>query len=177
MGLFDFVKDIGKRVMNSDEGAAEKIKEAIEANNPGVKNLDVSFERGIVTLKGHCASGAAHKAVVKMAQTTPGVVDVYFNDLTYNETKPAADSVASTIAKKAAAPEVVAAMGGGDKAKTGAEPKTEEYTIVSGDTLGKLAKKYYGDAMQYPKIFEANRDTIKDPNKIFVGQKIRIPLN
>jgi nucleoid-associated protein YgaU len=49
------------------------------------------------------------------------------------------------------------------------------YTIESGDTLSALAKRYYGDAMQYVKIFEANRGIISDPDKIYPGQKIRIP--
>ncbi|MCI0420990.1 MAG: LysM peptidoglycan-binding domain-containing protein, partial [Acidobacteria bacterium] len=43
------------------------------------------------------------------------------------------------------------------------------------DTLSKIAKHYYGDANAYPKIFEANREVIKDPNLIFPGQKVRIP--
>lgn len=50
------------------------------------------------------------------------------------------------------------------------------YEIVSGDTLSKIAKKYYGDASQYSMIFEANREVIKNPDLIFVGQKIRIPI-
>jgi nucleoid-associated protein YgaU len=53
--------------------------------------------------------------------------------------------------------------------------EAEFYTIESGDTLSAIAKRYYGDAMQYPKIFEANRGIISDPNKIYPGQKIRIP--
>ena len=55
------------------------------------------------------------------------------------------------------------------------EAETEYYTIESGDTLSALAKKYYGNAMQYTKIFEANRGVISDPDKIYPGQKIRIP--
>jgi nucleoid-associated protein YgaU len=55
--------------------------------------------------------------------------------------------------------------------------KIEYYTIVSGDTLGGIAKKFLGNAMDYPKIFEANREVIKDPNLIYPGQKIRIPLS
>lgn len=51
----------------------------------------------------------------------------------------------------------------------------EYYTIESGDTLSALAKKYFGDAMQYTRIFEANRGIISDPDKIYPGQKIRIP--
>jgi nucleoid-associated protein YgaU len=53
--------------------------------------------------------------------------------------------------------------------------KVEYYIIKSGDTLSKIAKQYYGDANQYSRIFEANREVIKHPDKIFPGQKIRIP--
>ena len=57
-----------------------------------------------------------------------------------------------------------------------AADKVEYYEIVSGDTLSAIAQRYYGKASAYPKIFEANREVIKDPDKIYVGQKIRIPL-
>jgi hypothetical protein len=49
------------------------------------------------------------------------------------------------------------------------------YEVVAGDTLSKIAKKFYGDANQYQKIFEANKDQLKDPDKIKVGQKLKIP--
>jgi nucleoid-associated protein YgaU len=54
-------------------------------------------------------------------------------------------------------------------------PYTQTYTVVSGDTLSKIAQKYYGDPALYTKIFEANRDVLRDPNKIMPGQKLRIP--
>jgi nucleoid-associated protein YgaU len=57
------------------------------------------------------------------------------------------------------------------------EDKAEIYEIVSGDTLGGIAKKFYGSASKYMKIFEANREIISDPNKIYPGQKIRIPMD
>jgi len=53
--------------------------------------------------------------------------------------------------------------------------EVEYYIIQKGDTLSAIAKKQYGNANDYPKIFEANREVIKDPNLIFPGQKIRIP--
>ncbi|MGF1546240.1 MAG: peptidoglycan-binding protein LysM [Thiotrichales bacterium] len=53
--------------------------------------------------------------------------------------------------------------------------EVEYYTIAKGDTLSAIAKKFYGKASDYPRIFEANREVIKDPNLIFPGQKIRIP--
>ena len=49
------------------------------------------------------------------------------------------------------------------------------HDVVSGDTLSALAKRYYGDASKYNKIFEANRDQLNDPDKIKVGQKLKIP--
>ena len=49
------------------------------------------------------------------------------------------------------------------------------YTVASGDTLSKLAQRFYGDAKRYPAIFDANKDVLKDPDKIQVGQKLRIP--
>ena len=58
-----------------------------------------------------------------------------------------------------------------------AEVKVEYYEIVSGDTLSGIAGKFYGDGSAYMRIFEANREVIKDPDKIYVGQKIRIPID
>jgi len=53
----------------------------------------------------------------------------------------------------------------------------EYYEIVSGDSLSKIAKKFYGDSGRYNEIFEANREVIRDANLIFPGQKIRIPMD
>lgn len=57
------------------------------------------------------------------------------------------------------------------------QPETEAffYTVQPGDTLSKIAKEQYGDARKYIKIFEANRPMLKDPNKIYPGQMLRIP--
>lgn len=56
-----------------------------------------------------------------------------------------------------------------------ASPEVQYYTVVKGDTLSAIAKQFYGNAMKYPKIFEANREVVKDPDLIYPGQKIRIP--
>jgi len=55
--------------------------------------------------------------------------------------------------------------------------EAQYYVIESGDTLGGIAKTFLGSAGRYPEIFEANREVIQDPNKIYPGQKIRIPLS
>jgi len=53
--------------------------------------------------------------------------------------------------------------------------QARSYTVKPGDTLSKIAKAHYGDSNQYAKIFEANRDKLKDPDKIFPGQVLTIP--
>lgn len=55
------------------------------------------------------------------------------------------------------------------------EPESKMYTVKSGDTLSKIAKEMYGDANQYNKIFEANQPLLSHPDKIYVGQMLRIP--
>lgn len=60
-----------------------------------------------------------------------------------------------------------------------ADPSENKYAqwheVVSGDSLWKIAKKYYGDGSLYMEIFKANQDVLSDPDKIQVGQKLRIP--
>lgn len=65
--------------------------------------------------------------------------------------------------------------------KPAAAPKTNPknkgtYVVKRGDTLWAIAKKYYGNGAQYPKIYNANRNIIKNPNLIYPGQKLVIPL-
>ena len=55
------------------------------------------------------------------------------------------------------------------------QPAATFYTVESGDSLSKIAKEVYGDAMKYPVIFEANKPMLKDPDKIYPGQVLRIP--
>ena len=142
MGLFDFAANLGKKLFGKDDDPAAKIKQQIEENNPGIKDLDVRFENGKVILSGDAESAEALEKTVLIAGNVQGVSEV------------SADSVK-------APPQ---------------QAKVEYYTIVSGDTLSGIAKRFLGKASDYPKIFEANREVIKDPNLIYPGQKIRIPL-
>ena len=142
MGLFDFVKDVGRKLFNRDEEAAEKIKKHIEESNPGIEGLQVEFNNGVVSVSGQAASAEAMEKAVLMAGNVQGVSEVKVDQLQ--------------------APPV--------------KEKVEYYIIKKGDTLSAIAKQFYGKPNDYPKIFEANREVIKDANLIFPGQKIRIPL-
>lgn len=63
--------------------------------------------------------------------------------------------------------EITGGEGGGTDAQT--------YTIEKGDTLSAISKRFYGKAKFWRQIFEANRDTIEDPDRIFPGQTIKLP--
>lgn len=77
--------------------------------------------------------------------------------------KPDFSNVQSGSSSTAPAP--APAAGGGAKI----------YTVLKGDTLSKIAKDHYGNANKWRKIYEANQNIIKDPDKIFPGQKLNIP--
>lgn len=141
MGLFDFAKDMGKKIFGGEDDPAEKIKESIEENNPGIADLGVGYDEGLVDLSGRADSADAVEKAVLLAGNVKGVTEVSIDNM------------------EAPAP----------------TPEVEYYTIVSGDSLSRIAKKYYGNAMDYPKLFDANREVIKDPDLIYPGQKIRIP--
>ncbi len=55
------------------------------------------------------------------------------------------------------------------------KPEAKFYTVKSGDTLSKIAKSQYGDAGKYMAIFNANKPMLKDPDKIYPGQELRVP--
>jgi nucleoid-associated protein YgaU len=148
MGLFDFVRNIGKKLFPDSapkEDAAGKIRGEIEAANLGINNLQVNYDpaNGMCALAGDCPTAEAMQKAVLIAGNIQGVSEVGISGLKVPEPK----------------------------------EKVEYYIIVKGDTLSAIAKKYYGDANKYPRIFEANREVIKDANLIFPGQKIRIPLD
>jgi len=71
------------------------------------------------------------------------------------------------------APGVVS--GGSSQLTSKDEQTLQTYTVVKGDSLSKIAKRVYGKASLWPKIYEANRDQIKDPDLIFPGQLLRLP--
>jgi len=53
--------------------------------------------------------------------------------------------------------------------------KVTSYTVVAGDNLSKIAKRFYGKANAWKQIFDANRDQLSDPDRIQIGQVLKIP--
>ena len=145
MGLFDFASKIGKKLFGGDDDPAEKIQEHIEESNPGVQNLQVEVNDGVATIKGDAESPAALEKAILMAGNAMGIEEVQAAEATV----------------------------GGEQAQLGSDD--EFYIIEKGDSLWKIAANAYGNGAKYTAIFEANREVIEDPDKIFPGQKIRIP--
>jgi PBP1b-binding outer membrane lipoprotein LpoB len=146
MSLFDFAKDVGRQIFDTDAEAADSIKEHLEIKLSGIKNITVDFDDGVATICGECINEATRNNAILIAGDVKGVKKVVAGGLKFAQPKPE-------------------------------EPKesVEYYTIVSGDTLGKIAKHFYGNASKYTRIHEANKELIPDPNKIYPGQKIKIP--
>jgi nucleoid-associated protein YgaU len=143
MGLFDFVRTIGRKLFDQDGDANDKIKKEIEASLKDVEGLTVDYDpaSGLVKLGGTASSPEALEKAVLIAGNTMGVSNVNVDAMKH----------------------------------PGESADVQYYVIKSGDTLSAIAQKFYKDANKYPKIFEANREVIKDANLIFPGQKIRIP--
>jgi len=147
MGFLDFAKDVGRQLFDTDSEAADTIKQHLEVKLSGIENIDVKFDDGVVTICGDCVNEATRNSAILIAGDIKGVEKINADGLTFPE------------------PEVEE------------KEKVEFYEIVSGDTLGAIAKRFYGNAAQYTRIHEANKELIPDPNKIYPGQKIKIPLD
>lgn len=144
MGLFDFARNIGKKIFGTnDDDASDKLQSHIADDNPGVDGLKVEVKDGIATIKGEAKTASAYEKVVLMAGNVLGIEEVRADDLSAPE---------QTI-------------------------EVQYYTIAKGDSLWKIAEKFYGNGSKYTGIFEENREVIKDPDLIFPGQKIRIPMD
>ena len=149
MGIFDFLKGIGKNVDKGKE--ADEIQRNIRAAlGNQIENLNVTYDDGTVSLSGTVESQAAKQKAVLLAGNIKGVEKVDDDNL---RVKPVATPTSTP------------------------EPSFMFYTIESGDSLSKIAKRYYGDANKWNALFEANREVIEDPDKIYPGQQIRVPAN
>ncbi|MBK6404230.1 MAG: LysM peptidoglycan-binding domain-containing protein [Holophagales bacterium] len=98
-----------------------------------------------------------------------------FNKLVETENTINKIAVAKAPVAVAPTPAAGAVLTGGAPAQSAAAAAAKVHVVEKGDTLGAIAKKYYGKAGAYMKIFEANKDILTDPDKIKPGQKLRIP--
>jgi nucleoid-associated protein YgaU len=164
MGLFDFVKEAGAKILGADEPAAQPKPTPAPAASPGemrqaldqkralallrhvqglglgVTDLQITVAGDHITVRGKAPSQEAREKVVLAVGNVAGVARV--------------DDQMEVVAP---------------------EPAATFYTVERGDTLSAIAKAHYGSANKYMVIFEANQPLLTDPDKIYPGQKLRIP--
>ena len=166
MGLFDFLKSAGSKVLTKKNAATVKTKEVIQMEKElALKQQELLKKQKLVLLKGMVDSSG---------------VKVKGLELDYNVDKVTVYGQVKTQAEKE---KVILALGnvGGiatvDDRISVSKPAPEAtfYLVKRGDSLSKIAKREYGDAKLYMKIFEANKPMLKDPNMIHPGQTLRIP--
>lgn len=167
MGLFDFVKDAGEKIFGRDkeETMGDKEREAKAAQ--GKELMDerrkaasiVDFVNGL-NLKVENLSVKVDDSTATVSGKVPS----------HEEREKVVLAVGNTrgIAKVDDRLDVSGQA-------VSASDNSDFYTVKSGDTLSGIAKAHYGNSGEYMRIFEANRPMLKDPDKIYPGQTLRIP--
>ena len=158
MGLFDKMFGRGASEAEQQQGAQQRFNELKQkyqtvlttADNERIQFQNLHVQDNKLYIKGTAPSEDAKNKVWEQIKLVDGN---YANDLT-----------ADIDAGMAVA---AAAEGGTSGGQT--------YTVKGGDSLSKISKQFYGDANEYMRIYYANKDKIKDPDKIQVGWDLTIP--
>ena len=150
MGLFSFIKEAGEKLFGGKDAAAAP-QDLNAAAGAAIEKYIATQNLGVSDVKVAFDGGQ-----VTVTGTAP--------------TQAAKEKVTLCCGN-------VSSVSGVDNqmAVTNPEPEAQYHDVVSGDTLSAISKKYYGDANKYNVIFEANKPMLSDPNKIYPGQKLRIP--
>jgi nucleoid-associated protein YgaU len=167
MGLFSFIKDAGEKLFGhkdvedaaakaaSDEAAAAKLQElnakAASAISAYIETQNLGIEALDVSFDG--ASGSVTVNGNAPSQEASEKVTLCCGNVS------GVVSVSNMLAVSEPADE------------------SQYHDVVRGDTLSAIAKTYYGNANKYMAIFEANKPMLSHPDKIYPGQKLRIPPN
>jgi nucleoid-associated protein YgaU len=123
----------------------------------GIKLENLHLQDGKLFVKGHAKThGDSNLVWDEIKRVDPSYAQELTAQFTYDQEGP--PSGAQTSA-----------------AKPAAQAQAQTYTVKAGDTLSKIAKQHYGEAREYTRIFEANRDQLSDPDKIRPGQVLKIP--
>ena len=178
MGIFDFVKKAGAKIFGKDKPEShgepyKPLRKHVEEHGINADKLAFHFENGVLVVDGWVPTQETREKVILIVGNVEGVGQV---DDRINVGNPPSDWKVTTgkplPTLEGGSSQTVARQSAGS---TGGDWTSRTYTVVKGDTLSKIAKEMYGDASKYPVIFEANKPMLKDPDKIYPGQVLRIP--
>jgi len=154
MGLFSFIKEAGEKLFGTGEAAAAG--SAPDANAKAAEAIKKYIETLKLPVEGLTVAFDGAKSIVTVGGTTPD-----------QATREKVLLAAGNVAGVAEVQDTITV--------TNPEPEAQFHTVVRGDTLSAIAKKFYGSANKYMVIFEANKPMLADPDKIYPGQVLRIP--
>jgi nucleoid-associated protein YgaU len=165
MGLMDFVKDAGEKLFGHGQAQAAVKEAAAEPSNQA---------------KVEAANSAAADAILGYIKSQN--LDATGLTVTYDGSK-ATVSVFGVAPDQSTREKIVLCCGNvagvaavNDMMSVDqSQPAAQFYTVVSGDNLSKISKQFYGDPNKYMKIFDANKPMLTSPDRIYPGQKLRIP--
>lgn len=166
MGLFSFLKEAGSKIFTPPGTTPTSTrKTTVDPATAAKKAEEVARRQKLIVLKG----------VVNSLRLDVENLEINYDDDTV--------TVFGTVDSQADKEKIILALG--NVAGVAAvddrllvdnpEPEAVFYEVKKGDSLSKIAKAHYGDAMKYKQIFAANQPMLKDPNKIYPGQVLRIP--
>jgi nucleoid-associated protein YgaU len=151
MGLFDFVKEAGRKLgIGSDAPTPDDLRAEVTKLGLDAKDLAVDVQGDIVKVSGSAPSQEQREKIVLAMGNVHGVSKVEDNI-------------------------TVAAPGSSSTSAAESQAQSRFYTVKSGDTLSKVSKEFYGDPNRYNAIFVANKPMLENPDKIYPGQVLRIP--
>lgn len=166
MGMFDFIKEAGEKLLG--QGPAKEAQETAAAD-PTPENLEVLSQ----------TAGEAIETYIRS-------MDLEIEELAVSFDAPTATVTVAGVAPDQATKEKVL-LCCGNVAQVSAvedmitvsssEPESEMYVVVRGDTLSKISKQFYDTPNKYQQIFEANEPMLSHPDKIYPGQVLRIPAD
>jgi nucleoid-associated protein YgaU len=165
MGLLSFIKEAGERLFGGKE--AQAAQEAA-AKAPTPENLARQAEASAAAIVAHLEKHGLYNGSMQVSYDVASAVVAVSGQVGSQETREKVLLCCGNVA---------GVSGVDDRLEVPArpEPLAQFHTVVSGDNLSKIAKKFYGDANQYPAIFEANKPMLTHPDKIYPGQVLRIP--
>ena len=160
MGLFDKMFGGGASEAEQQQGAQQRFNE-LKQKYQSVLNM--ADQQRIQFQNLHVQD---NKLYIKGIAPSEDAKDKFWDQIKL--VNPAADDITADLSVDQSRT-MGAAAGGG-------QPQgSQTYSVKSGDTLSKISKQFYGDANEYMRIFYANRDTLRDPDRIQVGQQLAIP--
>ena len=156
MGLFSFVKEAGEKLFGTAHAAEAAAPSQADLNAKAGQAIEAYIAAQNLGVNDIKVAFAGPEGKVTVTGTAP--------------TQAVKEKVTLCCGNVSSVTSVDNQM-----AVTNPEPEAQYHDVVRGDTLSAIAKKFYGDANKYPVIFEANKPMLSHPDKIYPGQKLRIP--